>query len=200
MPRHDDVVARYSELHGGDVAVVAGVRATNSTRTAFDLARWRATDEAVVAVDALLHAGGVTLDGIARYAADGRACWHGVQQIGEVLSLAAPGAESPMETRLRLALVGAGLPAPTLQHRVWDGTGALLARIDMAYVESRLGIEYDGACHWAPTAIRRDLRRQNSLHALGWTILRFTADDVLHNRPRLLAQVRTALARTARTA
>jgi hypothetical protein len=35
-----------------------------------------------------------------------------------VLALANPLAESPMETRIRLALVLAGLPTPTVQHRV----------------------------------------------------------------------------------
>jgi hypothetical protein len=112
-----------------------------------------------------------------------------VRRLASVLALAAPGAESPMETRLRLALVRAGLPVPVLQHRVSDRAGALVARLDLAYVESRLGIEYDGDCHLDPIVVRKDLLRQNALRALGWTLLRFTADDVLRHPARMITQV-----------
>jgi len=98
-----------------------------------------------------------------------------------------------METRLRLVLARAGLPPPALQHRVWNEAGACVARLDLAYVDARLGIEYDGQCHWEPRAIRKDLRRQNALRALSWTLLRFTADDVLRHSKRLVTQVRSAL-------
>jgi hypothetical protein len=44
------------------------------------------------------------------------------------------------------------------------------------------------------TAFAADLARHNRLLALGWTVLRFTADDVLYHPERLVAQVRAALA------
>jgi very-short-patch-repair endonuclease len=97
-----------------------------------------------------------------------------------------------METRLRLVLTRSGLPMPVLQHRVFDQSGLFVARLDLAYVESRLGVEYDGECHWEPRAVRRDLRRQNALRALGWSLLRFTADDVLRYPIRVVAQVDAA--------
>jgi hypothetical protein len=40
--------------------------------------------------------------------------------LAEALSLSEPLAESPMETRLRLLLVDAGLPRPVAQHQVSD--------------------------------------------------------------------------------
>jgi len=190
MPVHAGVDTRYSELAAGDVVLVGGVPTTSPLRTAFDLARSRSLDEAVAGVDAMVHTCRLRVDAIARYATDGRMRWHGARRLPEVLSLAAAGAESPMETRLRLVLVRAGLPAPTLQHRVHDGWGRVVARLDLAYVDARLGIDYDGGCHWDPSAVRRDLRRQNALQALGWNLLRFTADDVLHNQRRLIDQVR----------
>jgi hypothetical protein len=140
----------------------------------------------------LIHVCGITRDAIAEYARDGRGRWHGVRRLAYALALAATGAESLMETRLRLVLVRAGLPMPVLQHRVWDGAGTLVARLDLAYVESRLGIEYDGESHLAPDAVRRDLRRQNALRAVGWTLLRFTADDVLRHPTRTSVQVSAA--------
>ena len=111
-----------------------------------------------------------------------------------LLALAAGGAESPMETRLRLRLVQAGLPAPALQHRVYDERGGFLARLDLAYVAERLGVEYDGECHFDARSVRKDLRRQNALRAAGWSLLRFTSEDVFRHPQRLVAQVRAALA------
>lgn len=189
MPCHPGVVTRYSELRPDDIVYPHGVPATTSVRTAFDLARGRRLDEAVVGLDALIHACGVGLDAVAAYARDGRQRWHGARRLVDALALAAPGAESPMETRLRLAITRAGLPMPVLQHRVWDDAGTFVARLDLAYVESRLGIEYDGEAHLAPDAVRRDLRRQNALRAVGWTLLRFTADDVLRHPARMVHQV-----------
>ena len=191
LPPHRGVLPHYSELRPDDVTGSPGVPTTTPTRTAFDLGRGRRLEEAVVGVDALLQAAGITLEAIARYGSD-RSHWHGVRRLASVLALAAPGAESPMETRLRLLLTRAGLPMPVLQHRVWDGAGAFVARLDLAYVEHRLGIEYDGECHLDPTVVRKDLLRQNALRALGWTVLRFTADDVQRHPARLVAQVGAA--------
>ena len=100
-----------------------------------------------------------------------------------------------METRLRLLLIRAGLPRPVLQHRLVDGRGFPIARLDLAYVAHRLGVEYDGQHHFEEPAVRKDLRRQNALRSLGWTLLRFNSDDLLRHPGRLVAEVRAALAR-----
>jgi uncharacterized protein DUF559 len=193
VARQPGLAVRYSELRAGDLTSRAGVRTTNPVRTGFDLARRLSLEDAVVAVDALLTHCGLTIDEITAYANDSRASWHGVGRLAKVLSLAAVGAESPMETRLRLVLARAGLPAPVLQYPVRGGDGTCVARLDLAYVEARLGIEYDGECHWEPTAVRKDLLRQNALRALSWSLLRFTADDVLRHPGRCVTQVQSAL-------
>jgi len=199
MGRHAGVTVRYSQLRPHDVIVVAGVPVTGPVRTAFDLARRGPLVDSVIAVDALLQARGVTVDAVVEYLHDGRSRWHGARRAKDALALAASGAESPMETRLRLALTCAGAPRPVLQHPVRDESGVLIARLDLAYVEARIGIEYDGGHHWDPRTVRRDLRRQNALHALGWTLLRFTADDVLYHPARVVAQVGAVLCRTPAT-
>ncbi|HKF18896.1 MAG TPA: DUF559 domain-containing protein [Candidatus Dormibacteraeota bacterium] len=193
MRRRPGIAVRYSELCASDVLSVAGVRITTPVRTGFDLARRNKVDDAVVGVDALLMRCDVTVDQISAYANDGRTAWRGISRLWKVLSLARRGAESPMETRLRLLLIRAGLPAPLLQHPVCDDSGAFVARLDLAYPDARLGIEYDGELHWNPKAVRKDLLRQNALRASSWSLLRFTADDVLRHPRRLAAQVRSAL-------
>lgn len=183
---------RRAHLSAGDIVCLHGLRVTSLTRTAFDLARWYEQTDAVVALDALLTLNKLSLSEVVDYARRRRS-WRGTRQLCATLALAAPGAESPMESRLRLVLVRAGLPTPALQHRVYDDHGWFVARLDLAYVLPRLGIEYDGGCHFDALAARRDLRRQNALRAAGWSLFRFTADDVVRRPHRLAAQVRAAL-------
>jgi very-short-patch-repair endonuclease len=100
-----------------------------------------------------------------------------------------------METRLRLTVVEGGLPRPVAQHRVYDERGRFVGRLDLAYPEWKIGIEYDGDHHRDPAAFRRDLVRLNALRVAGWTILRFTSSDVYRNPERIVAQIRAVLPR-----
>lgn len=94
-----------------------------------------------------------------------------------------------METRIRLAIVAAGLPAPVLQHPV----GPYF--LDMAYPAIRLGIEYDGREHLTQERALRDLDRQAYITAAGWrTVLRFRAGEVLHRPRGVAARVREQIA------
>ena len=80
-----------------------------------------------------------------------------------------------METRLRLVIVDGGLPRPVAQFEVRDAAGRLIGRVDLAYPEWRIAIEYDGDHHRGRVAYRDDQRRANALRVAGWTVLRFTA-------------------------
>jgi Protein of unknown function (DUF559) len=161
-------------------------------RAAFDLARW-APDltERVVAVDALTHFCKVDPDAVRTLRNRHLGVRHGAE-VAEVLALADARAESPMESRGRMALHLGGLPAPAVQHPVIArGVRYLL---DLAYPEVRLAIEYDGAEHRSQRRARRDLLREAALTALGWHILRFDADVVLFRPDRLVQVVRAELA------
>ena len=83
-------------------------------------------------------------------------------------------AESSPEIRVFGAIRAAGLPAPTPQHRVTvDGERF---RLDAAYPEHRIGLEYQG---WDPhrtrSAFDADLRRDRMLRLAGWTVVYFTS-------------------------
>lgn len=113
-----------------------------------------------------------------------------------LVELADARAESPPESWVRLILHDAGVPTPELQHVVRAG-GRFIARLDMAWPELKLYLEYDGRePHSSDDAFLRDRRRQNDLLAQGWVGLRFTAEDL--RSPRLLAaRVMAQLARLA---
>jgi hypothetical protein len=109
-----------------------------------------------------------------------------VRRARELVELADGRAESPPESWVRLILHDAGVPAPVLQHEVRVGA-RVVARLDMAWPEVKLYLEYDGReAHSTDAAFLRDRRRQNDLLALGWVCLRFTAEDL--RAPYLLAR------------
>ena len=98
-----------------------------------------------------------------------------------------------METRVRLILVGAGLPRPVSQCSVVDARGRTAGRVDLAYKENKVGIEYEGARHREAAVFQHDLRRLNRLHLAGWKILRFGPDDVFNRPEHIVEEVRRAL-------
>lgn len=155
--------------------------------TAVGLIRRGDRDEAVVLLDRLL-AGGLARLVDVRDAVAALPPGRGTAQARRAAGLADEHAASPQETRLRLLLRRSGLPAPVTQFRVFDDEG-FVARLDLAFPELRIGIEYDGLWHAERTAFLDDRRRQNRLTAAGWIVVHVTVEDLRDPR-RLLSQLR----------
>jgi very-short-patch-repair endonuclease len=102
-----------------------------------------------------------------------------------------------MESRIRMAIVLAGLPLPVSQHPVAVAGRTFL--LDLAYPEALLGIEYNGAEHLRPDRALRDLEREQLLVAAGWRILRFRAASALHHPRTIAARVRHELSARGHT-
>lgn len=166
-----------------------GVRVTTPMRTALDLATIRPLDDAVVALDQFLAPGLVLPSEVRAAAADltGRHCRH----VRTVVALADGLAGSPQETRLRLLLHRSPLPTPVAQYSV-RAHGQFLARVDFAWPEHRLAVEYEGAWHGERQQVTRDRQRLNRLTAAGWRVVFVTAAD-LRDPGRLLARIAAAL-------
>jgi hypothetical protein len=179
-----------SVLGTGDV-VVGPVRFSTPVRTAFDLARRLPLTDAIIAIDAMLSKRLLTVDVLGEYCG-ARRRWPGGAAIPLVLDRIEPLTESPMETRLRLILVDGGLPRPTAQFRAYQGK-RFLGRLDLAYPQWKVGIEYDGDQHRSRDVFREDVARLNKLRVAGWTVLRFTATDVFRNPGRIIKQVRAVI-------
>lgn len=187
-----------SVLPEADRTRFGGLPVTTPLRTAFDLGRQAPRVSALIAMDALLHRRVVRLAALRAYA-EAHPGWPGLSLLREVLALAEPLAESPMETRLRLLLIDAGLGPLIAQHDVLDGRGRFLARVDLAWPALRVAVEYDGDHHRERTHFRQDVARLNALRAAGWVVLRFTADDVLRHPARTVSLVIQALHERGRT-
>lgn len=177
-------------MAGRDVVCIQGVPVTSALRTCFDLSRDLPLVEAVVLVDLALHRKTVNLDEFRQYVAQ-RKGWRRVAQARSVAEAAEPSSESPMESRLRMALLGGGLPRPEAQAPIYDDNGWFVGRLDLFYRAAKLGIEYDGSTH--RDSLVADNRRQNLLLRAGITLLRYTASDLYHHPSQLVAQVRAEL-------
>jgi very-short-patch-repair endonuclease len=178
------------ELATEEVTRRDGVRVTTVVRTALDLARIQPVEEAVVALDQFLRTGLVTLDDVR--AAASAATGPGCRQIRRVAELADGRAESPQETRLRLLLHRSRLPRPLAQYVVRGSDGGFVARVDFAWPDAKVAVEYEGRWHGQPQQVARDRRRLNELAAAGWTVVFVTSAD-LHDPVALIARIAAAL-------
>lgn len=163
--RRTGLVVRGDVLASDEVTMVGGVPVTTPVRTAFDLARRGTLADAGVAIDALTHAFGISPQDVVVFGYRHLGA-RGSRQLLDAVRLASPLAESPMETRIRLAIHDDGLPMPVLQHPV----GPYF--LDMAYPRIRLGVEYDGREHLTQERAMRDLVRESYLGRAGWEVLR----------------------------
>jgi len=164
---------------------------TGPVRTALDLIRRGPVDDGVVLLDRLAQARLADVAAV-RAAAEALPRCRGSRMAREVAWLA-DGPESPPETRLRLLLHHAGFPAPVAQFRIFDRDG-FIARVDFAYPELKIAIEYDGLWHAEPGQFEKDRQRLNRLSAEGWLVIFVTAADLRHPE-RLLARLVAELAR-----
>ena len=162
---------------------------TTPEATAVRIAAALPGDDAVVAVDRLVASGVVDLAPLRGLAATARG--PGAVRVREVCRLADGLAESPQETRVRLLMARGGLPAPVAQYVVRDSRG-FVARVDFAWPERRVAVEYDGAWHAEPGQFARDRQRLNRLQAAGWRVGFVTAVD-LHRPDELVARIAAAL-------
>lgn len=190
-----DGISIYREqlLHG-ETTVIRGMPITTPARTGFDLGRRKDLTTAVMRLDALANATGLKPAAIESLAANHRGL-RGLVQLRRVLELMDGGAESPQESRTRLALVHAGLPKPETQIVVRNSYGIPFARIDMGYRELKVAIEFDGPQHWTDPARRTaDIDRSAELGALGWRMVHVSGDLLRYRSGVMIARTCAALA------
>jgi very-short-patch-repair endonuclease len=182
---------RRSTLPAEHVVERRGVQVTSAVATAVRLATMLSLDDAVVAVDQMIATGAVALEPVRALTAMTRG--RGCARARAACALADGRAQSPQETRLRLLIGRSGLPQPVAQFTVRH-EGRFVARVDFAWPEHRLALEYDGLWHAESGQFAKDRRRLNELRAADWDVLFVTAGH-LHRPDGLFAQLaRTLLA------
>jgi len=180
-------IARRSEI---ERSIAQRLPVTSRVRTLADLGRCLPLVEAVAALDAALHKRLLKMSDLVAWL-EMHKRFPGNVRLRRAIELAEPATESPMETRLRLLLILAGLPRPQVQVPLHDDKGRFIGRPDLYYPTQRLAVEYDGATH--RETMTADHRRQNRLLNAGYRLLRFTAADVLSTPDSVVRLVRQAL-------
>jgi hypothetical protein len=196
VPKSAGVASRAGmTVHRADITTDEVVRrhglpVTPVGRTVREACSRLSLTEAVVLCDMALHANLLSLAALRAEASAGRGA-RGVATFRAALDHVEPATESPMETRLRMLLVLAGLPRPEAQPVIRDRWQRLIGRLDLYYREAQLALEYDGGVHREKLA--EDNRRQNRLLDAGVRVLRFTAADIYNTPDVVISQVRGAL-------
>lgn len=188
------LVVHTDTLRMDDVTVVDDVPVTTAARTAFDIGRRTPSRLAgLQRLDALANATGVSIDDVETVMSRHSGV-RGLNRLRRILPLMDGGAESPQETRTRLVLIDAGLPTPETQIVVRDEYGEFVARVDMGYRDLRIAIEYDGPQHWTdPVQRQRDIDRHHALAALGWVIIRVSAELLRYREATFIGRVEEAM-------
>ncbi len=182
--RHAGVICIEGYLPETDVTLINGIPMTTASRTTVDLMRRLRRPFALSVADAMVRAEYVTVADLSRRIRHLKG-YPGIRQARDLVGLIDPRAESPGESWLRLRLIDAGFPRPTPQYEVIDHRGRIIARLDLAYPEIKLAMEYDGAAYHSHEddqthdGDRRDLLTD----AYDWRIEPAYKTDVLGNDP-----------------
>jgi very-short-patch-repair endonuclease len=189
LPRPRGVVLhRSTDLRPSDITIHAGIPVTNPLRTILDLGAVVPPWAVEGALDAALAKRLVSLKGL-QVLLDcvGRKGRRGAGVLRKLLEeRCGLVPDSVLEGQMHRICRRHGLPLPRFQYVVRRGE-RFLAKVDFAYPELKLAIEIDGyGPHSSLEAFQHDRRRQNDLVEEGWTILRFTWDDLM-NHPELVA-------------
>ena len=190
-------------IEEGDVAARRGVDVMSACRTGLEVTTVASTEAALVAVNHLLHAGHTTLEDMKKRYQRGILFWKGTLATDLVLRLADAAIESVGESRFFYFCYAAGLPAPMPQYQVRDRRGQVVARVDFAWPELGVFVEFDGKVKYeallkpgesASDVVVREKRREERIVELtGWRCIRVTWSD-LENPEPLLKRIRQAFA------
>ncbi len=169
-----------------------GVTVSPPARAFLELASTRPNlVDLVVAGDSLVTAAVVSPEELVA-AADG---WTGrwCRLARRAARLVRTGVNSPMESRVRMLIVLAGLPEPTTNHILRYPNGDWRRRLDLSYVGLRIVIEYDGRHHLITAQRRSDLVRREELEREGWLFIVLVSEDVYDEPAATVDRIRTAL-------
>ncbi len=176
-----------------DLTTVGGIPCSSVERTLVDLGAVQSERRVAHALDSALRNSKTDLELLeyihARRRGRGR---RGAGVLARVLEQhgRSGATESPYERDLLMAIERVGLPLPVTQYRIESPAGNFVARADLAWPAARLIVEVDGhGFHSDRDQRAYDARRQNGLVSLGWTVIRFTTDQVHTEVERVLAEI-----------
>jgi very-short-patch-repair endonuclease len=193
-PRGRRVAGHQQHLGESDVRLVGGIRVSTGPRTWCDLASRMDLPHLVAAGDSLVfhdHPQCSIAELVEAHESAPNA--RGARSRRIALEMLSPLAESPRESVLRAMILLARFPPPEVNHVVFDRRHRFLARVDLAWPEKKVAVEYEGDHHRTDRQQwQRDLQRTEALQDAGWRVIRVSAVD-LENPTALFARLRSLL-------
>jgi Protein of unknown function (DUF559) len=185
-------VGSHETRRGSQVVVFRQLRVSSPEQTFIDLATELTLVDLVVLGDSLVKMRRTTT----RKIVEAAVAWKGKgsRLARRAAHLVRAGVDSPMETRLRMLMVLAGLPEPVVNHIEYDAMGAWAKRFDLSYPDLLLIIEYDGRQHaeddrqWG-----RDIDRREELDADGWRLIVVRSTGIYTEPGRTLERIVDAM-------
>ncbi|WP_156391249.1 MULTISPECIES: type IV toxin-antitoxin system AbiEi family antitoxin domain-containing protein [unclassified Nocardioides] len=173
----------------GDIVTRNGVRVMSGTRTALETTTLVGVEPALCVVNHLLHHGHTTLEQLAeRYRSMDH--WPNTLSTDIVLRLADPRIETVGESRCFYLFSRHGIPAPVPQYEVHDEDGELIGRVDFAWPDLGVFLEFDGKVKYekpfkpgqtpSEVVIAEKRREDRIRRRTGWRCIRLTWDDLEH--------------------
>ena len=173
---------------------------TSPARTMADCLRTRPGRDGLAIVDSALHRELVTITAVLE-TLQRQTRWPGVGRARQVLALAEPVRESPLESWSAWAFAHTGIVAPQWQVEIREPGGRLIGRADCWWPAGVVG-EADGRAKYALAAAERsgepgavfevlqaERRREQRLRAVGADVVRWSTGDVVKEpAARRLAQ------------
>jgi very-short-patch-repair endonuclease len=188
------VRAHRIEILDADVTRVAGIMCTSRLRTAVDCLLWLPEEAGRALMTDALRQRILTVEEVRRELVRSPQR-HGLTRAWSVIRDVARAPHSEAEVRFHRALRDARIDGWRSNVSLYDGEG-LIGIVDMLFEEEKLVLEIDGrAYHSDDLAFQRDRSRQNRLVRAGYTVLRFTWDDIVHRPSEVIDTVRHMLQR-----
>ncbi len=145
-------------------------------------------------LDRALQKRWITLDDLVNPVAARRG-YPGYTGLRRFVDEVSPGARSAAERLAHELLRANGITGWVANFAVHDGD-VLIAVLDLAFPQLMLAIEIDGrAWHSAAERFQQDRTRQNRLVNAGWTVLRFTWEDLTARPADVISAIQVAIGR-----
>ena len=183
---------------GRDVTTVDGIPVTSVALTLLHLAAIVSLSELERAVEDALRRGLTTLeeldDLLRRYARRGRPGVRNLRMLVRVrIDTKVKPTDSTPEVLMLQVIRRHGLPEPVRQFQVVHD-GRDLGRVDLAYPDARITIEYDSdQFHTGRVASDRDSRRRHTMIAAGWLPITAIKTDLRSGGHLFCAAIATTL-------
>jgi hypothetical protein len=186
----------------GDVTQIDGLPVTSPVRTVLDMTRIANVEHCLVPTNWLLHTKSLTKSELRARAADMNLS-PGTLATDLAIRLADGRLESAGESRCNYLFWRGGLPRPVPQFMVCDEWGEVVARVDFAWPDYGVFLEFDGKAKYEKlrhegesvldVVLREKKREEMVCRLTGWRCVRIVWAN-LHRPEETIAHLRGVLA------